>query len=330
MKVLIVNQQEVRELMPMADCIGLMESALKELANGNVVNPLRSLVWTPNKKGILGMMPSAMQKDMGIKMVSVFPGNHGTEFDSHQGAVLLFETENGQLLSIQDASEITAIRTAAVSGLATKLLARENSSTVAILGSGIQAKTHVQAMLAARSINKFSIWSRNFEHAKSFADKVKEKHGVEAEAFEAGEDAVRGSDIICTTTASPDPILFGEWLEPGQHINAAGSSVKTSRELDTSAVVKSRLFIDRLESTVNEAGDFLIPQAEGALDESHIQGEIGDILIGKLEARKSANEITLFKSLGLGVEDVASARHIYDKAVEQDKGTWIELGGERD
>ena len=329
MEVLFINQQEVRELMPMTECIGVMENALGELANGNAINPLRSLVPTPNKKGILGMMPCTMESDMGIKLVSVFPGNHGTKYDSHQGAVLLFETEHGQLLSIQDASEITAIRTAAVSGLATKLLAREDSSVLAVLGSGVQARTHVEAILAVRPIKQIKIWSRNFDHAKEFATRISSTYSIETDAFETGQEAVQGSDVICTTTASSEPVLMGDWLEDGVHVNAAGSSVKSARELDTAAMLKSRMYIDRMESTVNEAGDFLIPKAEGALDESHIQGEIGDIIIGKLAGRGSESEITLYKSLGIGVEDVTSARHIYDKAVKLKKGTWIELGGER-
>jgi len=329
MKVLIINQHEVRQLMPMADCINIMERALTELARGNVINPLRSIVPVPNEKGILGLMPSTMESDMGLKIVSVFPGNHGTEYDSHQGAVLLFETEHGQLLSIQDASEITAIRTAAASGLATRLLARENSSSLAILGSGVQARTHVEAMLAVRPVRSARLWSRNVEHAEQFASHISKAHKINVEVFDSAEQAVKSADIICTTTASPDPVLMGDWLERGVHINAAGSSFKTKRELDTAAVVKSKLFIDRLESTLNEAGDFLIPQSEGAMDESHICGEIGDILIGKVQGRQSDDEITLFKSLGLGVEDIASARHIYDQAISQNMGTWVELGGER-
>lgn len=315
--------------MPMAECIDVMQNAMNELASGNVINPLRSIIPIPNDNGILGLMPSTMMSEMGLKVVSVFPGNHGTELDSHQGAVLLFETENGRLLSILDGSEITATRTAAMSGLATRLLAREDSKVVAILGSGVQARTHVEAMLAIRSVEKLKIWSRNPENAKTFAEKISSQHGVEVEHYDSAKEAVQGSDIICTTTASPDPILMGEWLEPGMHINAAGSSFRTKRELDTTAVVKSRLYIDRHESLVNEAGDFLIPQSEGAIDESHICGEIGDILINKISGRDSDEEITLFKSLGLGVEDVASARYIYDKAVEQDKGTWLKFGGER-
>jgi ornithine cyclodeaminase len=277
------------------------------------------------------MMPGYLGdiKAMGVKVVSVFPGNQGTEYDSHQGAVLLFETKHGRLLAMMDASQITAIRTAATSGVATRLLARENANDLAILGSGVQARSHLAAMLAVRDIRRVRVWSRNPAHARQFATNQSQKHSLAIEVSPSVPDAVAGASIICTTTAAPEPILQGDWLEAGVHINAVGSSVAFTRELDTAAVVKSRLYSDRRESTVNEAGDFLFPQKEGAIDESHIVGEIGEILIGTVAGRQSDNEITLFKSLGLAVEDVASAYHIYQQATVTGKGTWVELGGER-
>ncbi|MEK7278060.1 MAG: ornithine cyclodeaminase family protein, partial [Chloroflexota bacterium] len=178
MKVLLINQSEVLQLLPMNECMDVMSGALKTLARGNAILPLRPVLWLPEKVGALGMMPSYLGdiKAMGLKVVSVFPGNHGTEYDSHQGAVLLFETEHGRLLAIVDASEITAIRTAAVSGVATKLLARENASDLAILGSGVQARTHLEAMLLARKIKRVRVWSRNFEHGKEFAERESRRH----------------------------------------------------------------------------------------------------------------------------------------------------------
>lgn len=331
MKVLIVNQSEVAELLPMSECIEVMAQALATLARGEAIVPLRPVLWLPQRVGALGMMPGYLGdiKAMGVKVVSVFPGNHGTEYDSHQGTVLLFETEHGRLLAMMDASQITAIRTAATSGVATRLLARDDARDLAILGSGVQARSHLAAMLAVRDIQRVRVWSRNPDHARQFATSQSQKHGLTIEVSASVPEAVAGAGIICTTTAAPEPILQGAWLEPGVHINAVGSSVAFTRELDTAAIVKSRLYIDRRESTVNEAGDFLFPQKEGAIDESHIVGEIGEILIGTVAGRQSDNEITLFKSLGLAVEDVASAYHIYKKAGVTGKGTWVELGGER-
>jgi ornithine cyclodeaminase len=266
---------------------------------------------------------------MGLKIVSVFPGNHGTEYDSHMGAVMIFETKHGQPLAIMDATEITAIRTAAVSGVATRLLSREDAGDLAVLGSGTQAKTHLEAMLLARKIRRVRVWSRNPENGRRFAERESRRHSIQVELMPDVRAAVQGADILCTTTSSPDPILPGKYLSSGCHINAVGSSVPFARELDTEAVVKSRLFVDRRESTLNEAGDFLIPKKEGAIGDSHIQGEIGEVILGKVKGRTSQAEITLFKSLGLAVEDLASANHIYKKAVAGGIGTKVELGGSR-
>jgi ornithine cyclodeaminase len=331
MKVLIINQAEVVELLPMDECMNVMAEALKTLARGDAILPLRPVMWLPERVGALGMMPAYLGdiQRMGLKIVSVFPGNHGTEYDSHIGAVLLYETQHGQLLAIIDASEITAIRTAAVSGVATRLLASDDASDLAILGSGVQARSHLQAMRVARNILRVRVWSRNSDHAQRFAAQESERQGVQIEPMGTPQEAVAGAHIICTTTSAPEPILLGDWIAPGAHINAVGSSVPFTRELDTAAVKNARLYVDRRESTVNEAGDFLFPKKEGAIGDDHILGEIGEILLGKVKGRQSAEEITLFKSLGLAVEDLASAQHIYAKAVERGLGTVVELGGGR-
>jgi ornithine cyclodeaminase/alanine dehydrogenase-like protein (mu-crystallin family) len=243
---------------------------------------------------------------------------------------MLFETKHGQLLAIVDASEITAIRTAAVSGVATRVLAREDASDLTIMGSGIQAQSHLSAMLVARNIKRVRIWSRDVDHAKAFAKRESRRHDIEIEAIADAQRSVEDADIICTTTSAPKPILHGAWLRAGAHINAVGSSVPFTRELDTDAMIKSKLFVDRRESTLNEAGDFLIPKKEGAIDDDHIKGEIGEVLLGKVSGRHSTDEITLFKSLGLAVEDVASAHHAYTKALQRNVGLAVELGGTRD
>jgi ornithine cyclodeaminase len=266
---------------------------------------------------------------VGLKVISIFHNNKGTEYDSHQGAVLVFEADHGSLMAMVDASAITAIRTAAVSGVATRLLAREDAGELAILGSGVQAHAHVNAMLVARNIARVRVWSPNPEHARAFARTICEKQGIEVTPTNNALNAVKGADIVCTTTSAREPVLLGEWLGPGVHINAVGSSVPLARELDTEAVVKSRLFVDRRESAVNEAGDYLIPKREGMIGDKHIQGEIGEILSGQIAGRQSEQEITLFKSLGLAVEDIASAHLVYQKALQKGLGTWIEFGGNR-
>ncbi len=332
MKVLIVNHKEVREFLPMTECIQVVEDALRALSQGNALNPLRSGLWLPDRSGLLGVMPGYLGSPevLGIKLVSIFPGNERTEYNSHQGSVILFESKHGRPLAIMDAGEITAIRTAAASGVATKLLANADAEDLAILGSGVQARTHLAAMMAVRNVKKVRVWSRTTENAQRFAESESERYGIAIEAVSSARSAVEGASLICTATSSEKPVLFGEWLSPGTHINAVGSSIESARELDTAAVVKSRLFVDRRESTVNEAGDYLLPKNEGAIDESHIQGEIGDILLNKIEGRRSEDEITLFKSLGLAVEDVAAAFHIYQKFENSGKGNWVELGGKKD
>lgn len=312
-------------------CVELMTEVLETLGRGEAINPLRWGMRVPDL-GLLGMMPGYLESPsaLGLKVVAVFPGNHGTEFDSHQGLVVLFETEHGLPVAIMDASEITAIRTAAASGVATRLLAREDAHDLAILGSGVQARTHLEAMLVVRDVGRARVYSRNEERRTAFATRESERHGIPVEAVESAREAVEGADLICTTTSAREPVVMGDWITPGAHINAVGSSIRSTRELDTAAVVMSRLFVDRRESTVNEAGDFLFPKNEGAIDEGHIVGEIGEILLGEVNGRGSPDEITLFKSLGLAVEDLASAHYVLERARAEGVGTTVELGGRVD
>jgi len=328
MSVLVISQPEVRRLLPMARCIDLMAEALITLARDEGTNPLRWGMPLPAGRGVLGMMPGALEAPatMGLKVVAVMPGNHGTAYDSHQGIVLLFEPEHGTPVAIVDASEITAIRTAAVSGLATRLLARQEACDLAILGSGVQAHSHLEAMLAVRDIHTVRVYSRGEENRQRFAARAVEQYNVAVEAVNSVPEAVSGAHLICTTTSSREPVLAGDCIAPGTHINAVGSSVAGARELDTAAVVGSRLYVDRRESTLLEAGDFLFPKSEGAIDDDHIVGELGEILLGQVQGRGSDEEITLFKSLGLAAEDLAAAHHVYRRALEEGCGVPVELG----
>lgn len=331
MKVLLVNQAEVARLLPMPECIEAMAEALAGLPRGEALLPLRQVVMLPGGLGALAAMPaySGTLRAMGVKVISVFPGNRGTEYDSHQGAVLLFEAGHGRLRAIVDASEVTAIRTAAVSGVATRLLARPEAGDLAILGTGVQARTHLEAMLIVRSIKRIRVWSPTPNHVKAFAERESKRHGVKVEPMGSARGTVKGADIVCTATSSRQPVLKGDWLAPGAHVNAVGASVRSARELDGLAVQRSRLWVDRRESALNEAGDILLAQVEGAIGPEHIRGELGDLLVGKVPGRESPEQITLFKSLGLALEDLASVHLIYTKAVEQGLGTWVELGGGR-
>jgi len=327
MKVLILNRRDIEFLLTMPKCIELMESALVSLSRGEVILPLRPVLRVPDSPNVFALMPaySKALKAIGTKLITVYPGNHGTALDSHQGAVLLFDGENGSLLAMMDAASITAIRTAAVSGVATRLLARTNATTLAILGAGVQARTHIDAMLAVRPFTKVLVWSRTPDHARAVAEDARRRHGVEARAAESAASAVSPADVACTVTAAREPVLRGEWLRSGTHINAGGASTPTARELDTEAVKRARIFVDRRESALNEAGDLLIPIQEGAITAEAIVADIGERLADGGTARRNEAEITLFKSLGLDVEDLACAHYLHGRATADGRGTWVEL-----
>jgi ornithine cyclodeaminase/alanine dehydrogenase-like protein (mu-crystallin family) len=329
MQTLIVDHDEVRRLLPMDECIDAMAEALGALARGEAVMPLRAFTWLPDQSGMLASMPSLLPPAgvMGMKVISVFAENVHTPFDSHQGVVLLFETTNGRLLAIMDATEVTAIRTAAVSGLATRLLAKPDAGDLAILGSGTQARTHLEAMSLVRPLRRVRVWSRDQGHAHAFADEAGAH--VPVEVMASAREAVEGADLICTTTSSPQPVLLGEWISPGAHVNVVGYGGPEGREIDSPALARSRLFVDRRESIVAEGGEFIAARREGAVDEDHIAGELGEVVLGTVPGRGAPEEITLFRSLGLAVEDLAAARHVYRRATEAGGGTMVELVGER-
>jgi len=327
-KILILNHDEVVRLLPMKECIALMREALLKLAAGEVHQPLRTIVRPPDAAGVMGLMPSYIsgeQAAYGLKTVCVFPGNPAKGKDAHQGAVLLFSAETGELLALMNASAITAIRTAAVSGVATDLLARKDASSLAIIGAGVQARTHVVAMTEVRTIKRCRVASRTIAHAKQFAEEMSGSVPFAIEPVDTVEEALEGADLIATVTNAKEPVVRREWISPGVHLNVVGSSTPMTREIDTATIAASSLFVDRRESTINEAGDYLFAAREGAIGPDHIRAELGEVLTGAEPGRTSQDEITLFKSLGLAVEDLAAANHLYRKAREQNSGTWIEF-----
>jgi ornithine cyclodeaminase/alanine dehydrogenase-like protein (mu-crystallin family) len=327
----ILTQSDVTALLPMRECIPLMEQALASLSRGEVVVPLRPVMRIPDTHDVLAMMPaySAALPVFGVKLITVFPGNHGTELDSHQGTVLLFDGKTGTLVGMLDASSITAVRTAAVSAVATRLLSRDDATELALIGSGVQARTHLEAIALVRTLAAVRVFSPDWKHAQAFSAWAAAKLGIAVEVCDSAEHAVRGSDIVCTVTSSRSPVLFGRWLEPGMHVNAVGASQPDARELDSDAVTRSRLFADRRESLINESADYLVPMREGRISEQHVIAELGGILTGKARAREGHDEITLFKSLGLAVEDLAAAAHVYARAEREHVGVQVALGGRR-
>lgn len=328
MKTLVLSHNEVVELLPMKECIAVMREALIALAEGKVHQPLRTITRPPGAAGVLGLMPSYISGDrpaFGLKAICVFPGNPAKGMDSHQGAVLLFSAGTGELMAMMNASAITAIRTAAVSGVATDLLARSDADNLAIIGSGVQARTHLAAMSAVRSIKRCRMASRRMDHAQKFAEEMSQGFSFPLEPVESVEEAIAGADLIVTATNAKEPIVRREWILPGTHLNAVGSSIPITREVDSATMAASSLFVDRRESTLNEAGDYLFPAREGVIGPDHIRAEIGEVLKGDKPGRTSSEEITLFKSLGIAVEDLAAAEYLYGKATELNAGTWVEF-----
>ena len=328
MDIVVLNHKQVTELLPMPECINVMAEALVAVAKKEAYQPLRTIIHPEGAKGVMATMPSYMygaKAAYGLKEVCVFPNNPNIGKDAHQGSVLLHSAETGELLAVMNASAITAIRTGAVSGVATRLLARQDAGDLAIIGAGVQGRSHLEAMAAVRQIKRVRVADKIPGVAKTFADEMSVKYEFKVEAVDSNEDAVQGADIIVTVTSTTEPVLNRDWIADGAHLNVVGSCFPHCRETDTATIVASKLFVDRRESTLNEAGDYLIAAKEGAIGPEHIQGEIGEILIGSAKGRTSDKEITLFKALGLAVEDLAAAEYIYRQAKEQKIGNWIEF-----
>jgi len=327
-KILILDNQQIRDLLPMADCIELMADALSSLARGEVHQPLRTIIRPTGARGLLGLMAayrSGEQGSFGLKAICVFPENPAQGKDAHQGAVMLFSRETGELLALMNASAITAIRTAAVSAVATRLLAREDAQQLAIIGAGVQARTHLVALSLVRSIKHARVACRNIEHAEQLVEEMQPNFSFTIEPAKSNKEAVRGADMIVTATSSLEPVINKDWISPGAHVNAIGTHSPGSREVDSATMGGARIFVDRRESALNESGDYLLAAKEGLVSPESIIGEIGELLIGKKTGRTAPNEITLFKSLGLAIEDVACADYLYRKAQTQSAGTWVDF-----
>lgn len=326
LKLLVLDREQIASLLPMPECIELMADALASLARGEVFQPLRTIVRPPDARGLLGLMPAYRQGEQGafgMKAICVFPGNPSLGKDAHQGIVILFSQETGEPLALMNASEITAIRTAAVSAVATRLLARPDASELGIIGAGVQARTHLVALASVRSIKRARVACRNPEHAAQLVREMQDKVAFRIEAVSSNEAAVRDADIVVTATSAHEPVLQRNWIADGAHINAIGTHSPQSREIDTATMSAARIFADRRESVLNEAGDYLLAAQEGAITPESIVAEIGELVIASKQGRSSPQEITLFKSLGLAIEDVVCAEYLFRKAQAEDAGTWV-------
>jgi len=296
-----VSAEEVERLLPYAECIPLMRAAMIALSQGRTRQLLRQILDLPEGRAF-GAMLGAMLEDgvFGAKLVSVYPDNFAHGGPSHQGVVALFDAATGAPSAMLDAGAITAIRTAAASAAATDALARPDARRLAILGYGEQARRHLAAIREVRDIERVTVWGRDLAKARAFG-------GI---ACGSVEEAVAGADIICTVTAAPEPILNSEWVADGAHINAVGSSRAGPRELDDALVARARLFADHAEGVRAQGAEYLHALAAGAIRPDHLLGEIGEVFAGTLPGRTGPGDVTIYKSLGSIVQDLAAARHI--------------------
>ena len=326
MKIRLLNASAVRTLMPMPKCVELMRHAMSLVAKNQTIQPIRQSLFHPDRRGLMSMMPGyiADPEWLGIKVISVFPGNFGTGIGSHQGVVLLFETKNGSPVALLDGREITAIRTAAATAVATDALARKDAKTLAIFGYGEQAHTHLESVTSVRSFDRVLVWGRDYARAERFCAEGSGHGSYRLSAVRSAEDATKEADVLCTTTAAAEPFLQGEWLRPGQHLNVVGSSIPTTSEIDVETVVRSRVFVDFKDSAVALAGDFKRAKEAGRVSDDHIKGSIGDVLTARVPGRTSDQDITLFKSLGMVAEDLVSADFIYREAERRDVGSVVD------
>jgi len=318
----VLSQQEVEELLDMEGCIEAMAEALASLARGDVHVPMRIVVRPAGEDTFLGLMPAHRGGGAplySLKTVCVFPDNPERGLDAHQGTVTLFDGETGETRAIMNASAITAIRTAAVSAVATRLLAREDARELGILGAGVQARSHLEALRLVRDFDTVRIFSPTAAHAQALAKEAG------AEAVGSAQEAVSGADIVVTATSAVDPVLRREWLKPGAHVNVIGGRPPTMRELDVATVADSAFYVDRRESAEKEAFDYRDALEAGAIGHDHIRGEIGEVLIGTAPGRQSPDELTVFRSLGLAVEDLAAAEYVVRQAREQGVGVEVEF-----
>lgn len=326
MEVTVLGERDVYELLPVSECIAVMEHAFRTVAAGKFAQPQRLIAWLPEGRGAIGTMPAYLGEPdaLAAKVITVFPENRAAGLESHQGSVLLHETKTGRPQAIVHAGAVTAIRTAAVSALAARILSKPRAQRLALLGSGTQARTHLEAMRAVRSIASVKVWSRTPENARAFARAESARHGIPVETAASPRDAVEGCDIVCTLTASTVPVLEGAWLEPGLHVSAAGSSVPPFRELDIEAVRRSRLFVDNRECVLNEADDLRIPIAQGAIAREHILADLGELVTQTRPGRVTEQDVTLFKSVGMAIEDAAAARELFARATARGRGARVE------
>ena len=320
----LLAEKDVRAVLSMDDLIGVMELALQQFSAGDVRQPLRTVLQAGH--GLYGVMPAFIDSGrdrsaaLGTKLVTVFHGNAARGLPSHLATIVLLDAETGALQAFMDGRYITEARTAAVSAASAKHLARADARVLAVLGAGVQARSHIDAIPRVRPIEEIRIWGRHPARVRALIEELMPSVSPRLVAASSARDAVRDADIVALVTASPQPVMQRAWVRGGCHICAVGACRPDQREMDTALVKDARVFVDSRAGALAEAGDIVIPIAEGAIDASHIAGELGDVLAGRSPGRQAPDDITIFKSLGMAVEDVAAARLVFDRASERGLG----------
>ena len=319
---LFLSEQDVRIVLSMDDLIAAMHDALAQFSSGGVQQPLRTVLQVGTEHAFFGVMPADMRMPpaLGTKLVTVFGSNPSMGLPTHLATIVLLDPSTGELLAVMDGRYITEARTAAVSAVSAKLLAREDAGVLAIIGSGVQARSHLEAIRHVRRLADVRVWSPSKAHREAFAVETREATGLAVRPMPGPADAVRGADLIVLATASKTPVIDDADVAEGAHIAAVGACRPTEREMPTSLVARSRVFVDSRAGALQEAGELLLPIAEGAISESHIAGELGEVAAGSLPGRSSASDVTIFKSLGMAVEDVVAARLVLDRATSANLG----------
>jgi ornithine cyclodeaminase/alanine dehydrogenase-like protein (mu-crystallin family) len=323
----LLTEQQVHSLLPMPDLIAAMESALAKFSAREVLQPVRSVLTVGPTKAYFGLMPAYVPSpaSLGAKLVTVFGENHKRNLPSHLATILLLDPETGALQAIMDGRYITEARTAAVSAVSTRFLAKPDASTLAIIGSGVQARSHLEAYHLVRQLKQVRIWSPKQRSREQFVDDMRGHVPVPIVAADSAEAAVRGADLIVLVTSSPTPVIEDAWVSDGAHVVCVGACRPNQQEMPPALVARSRLYVDSKAAALVESGDIVMNIAAKLFDESHIRGEIGELVLGRVEGRRTAGDVTVFKSLGMAVEDVVAADLVFRRASESGAGTELTL-----
>lgn len=326
MKMRIIGAADVHALLDLERCMQLVRHAFTLEASGQALQPIRTKMDLPDKRGLLGMMPGSIAEPacFGIKVVSVFPGNFAAGVGSHQGLVLLFEPTHGRPVAALEAGSITALRTAAASAVATDVLARKDAGSLAVFGYGEQAHVHIEAIRRIRPISSIVIWGRDAERAEKLAAEQRENSGCDVSVARDPAQAA-AADIVCTVTGAREPFFRGDWLRPGTHLNVVGASTPDTAEVDTQTVRRARVYADFVDSALMLAGELRTAFKDGTIDKSHVLGSIGDVILGRAAGRTAPQDITLFRSLGMVAEDLVTAQYVLSQATQRNVGSLVSL-----